>query len=247
MPYSNMAKAKVLKSTFKKEEFTVAKKMVNLLYFQGLVFLVLPYAPLFTIIVLFFQYLTFKFEKMMLFKFGTKPKKEWKAQDAGGFFIKFYLITIVVTGLLSTYLFMSSTSFAKEEKKLISSITYCSDLETPDESCTIYSAEQLHNVSNYRCGPFANETSVWSMVSTDISSFSLMTQIFYQVGVNVLIVWFIVLFFYLKFSFAENSLGVANSAIGEKERAFESAALASETKIRKLTKEVAKYKNMANL
>jgi hypothetical protein len=86
-----------------------------------------------------------------------------------------------------------------------------------------------------------------SSLIADISSFGLVSQITYEIGVNVIIVWFIVLFFYLKYSFADNSLGVANSAINEKERAFESSALASETKIRKLTKEVAKYKNMADL
>jgi hypothetical protein len=84
-------------------------------------------------------------------------------------------------------------------------------------------------------------------LAADISSFGLISQITYEIGVNVIIVWFLVLFFYLKYSFADNSLGVANSAINEKERAFESSALASETKIRKLTKEVAKYKNMADL
>lgn len=140
--------------------------MVNLLYFQGLVFLVLPYAPLATIIILMFQFLTFKFEKMMLFKFGTKPKKEWKAQDAGAFFIKFYLITIVVTGLLSTYIFVSSTTFAKSEKQLVESVTYCTELETVTDACTVYTLERLQNISKYKCGPFVNETSAWAMVST---------------------------------------------------------------------------------
>ena len=135
MPYFKMIKAKVLKGTFKREEFAVAKKMVNLLYFQGLVFLTIPYAPLFTIVILAFHFLTFKFEKMMLFKFGAKPKKEWKAQDAGGFFIKFYLVTIIVTGLLSTFVFLSTDTFARD--KLWMEVEHCADLPTSVSTCTI--------------------------------------------------------------------------------------------------------------
>ena len=40
--------------------------------------------------------------------------------------------------------------------------------------------------------------------------------------------------------FAARSLGVAQTSISEKERAFESAAMASESKIRKLTKQINK-------
>lgn len=90
------------------------------------------------------------------------------------------------------------------------------------------------------CGPFTEETSAWAMVQKDISGFPTLAQILYEVVVNVLIVWFIVLFFFLKSHFAESSLGVAETSINEKERAFESTALANESKIRKLTKKINK-------
>ena len=206
--YANVAKAKATNKDFKREEFTVSKKMVNLLYFQGLIFLTITYAPLFTFIVLIFQvskrrnvnlclpslclhlvrsslqYSSFKFEKMMLFKFGTKPKKEWKAQDAGNFFVKFYLFTIVVTGLMSVFFFLSSKTHAKEYNLLNSiiedNVGYCEDAAT--EGCTRLKDKHIrYNVSAYKCGPFTNETSAWVMVQTDISSFSLISQMVYQV------------------------------------------------------------------
>ncbi|GMI17714.1 hypothetical protein TrLO_g1105 [Triparma laevis f. longispina] len=244
--YAMTLKSKIQKKDFKREEFTVSKKMVNLLYFQGLIFLTISYAPLFTFIILVFQYSSFKFEKVMLFKFGTKPKKEWKAQDAGNFFIKFYLITVVVTGLLSVYLFLSSTTHAKQLKFLNSTITYCpTDDEIAGgaevtETCTTLNATEINNEAKKMCGPFTEETSAWDMVKKDISSFPTLAQIVYEVIVNVLIVWFIVLFFFLKSHFAESSLGVAETSINEKERAFESSALANESKIRKLTKQINK-------
>jgi len=205
--YANVAKAKMTNQDFKREEFTVSKKMVNLLYFQGLVFLTITYAPLFTFIVLIFQYYSFKFEKVMLFKFGTKPKKEWKAQDAGNFFVKFYLFTIVVTGLMSVFFFLSSKTHAKEYDLLNSiiedNVGYCEDAVT--DGCTRLNDKVVRqNISAYMCGPFTNETSAWVMVQTDITSMSLISQMVYQVLVNVLIVWFIVLFFYLKANFTES-------------------------------------------
>ncbi|GMH89531.1 hypothetical protein TrST_g11353 [Triparma strigata] len=239
--YVMTLKAKVTKKDFKREEFTVSKKMVNLLYFQGLIFLTISYAPLFTFIVLVFQYSSFKFEKAMLIKFGTKPKKEWKAQDAGNFFIKFYLVTIIVTGLLSVYLFLGSTTHAKIEKLLNSTVEFCPDEESEaTATCTTLNSTEIVKEAAKMCGPFTEETSAWAMVQKDISGFPTLAQILYEVVVNVLIVWFIVLFFFLKSHFAESSLGVAETSINEKERAFESTALANESKIRKLTKKINK-------
>ena len=87
---------------------------------------------------------SFKFEKAMLFKFGTKPKKEWKAQDAGNFFIKFYLVTIIVTGLLSVYLFLGSTTHAKIEKLLNSTVEFCPDEESEaTATCTTLNSTEI--------------------------------------------------------------------------------------------------------
>lgn len=80
----------------------------------------------------------------------------------------------------------------------------------------------------------------WAMVQSDIASFNIIFQILYQVVVNPLIILGIVLIFYLKSNFIESSLGVATTSIGEKERAFESAALTSERTIKKLNNKIKK-------
>jgi hypothetical protein len=244
MPYVNLTVAKVRKKPFKREEFTVAKKMVNLLYFQGLVFLSMPFAPLFTFVVLIFQFLTFKFEKFMLFKFGTKPKKEWKAQDAGGFFIKFYLITIIVTGMLAAFLFLTGKTFAKDKAVLDDVLVHCSDLTDAGleltGTCTTLTEEELTSLSSFKCGPFTQVESAWAMVEQDVvdEKFSMLSEIAYTIMTQAGIIWFIVLFFYLKLSFTESTLGVSETSIAEKERAFEAANQAADTKIRRLMKRV---------
>jgi len=248
LPYVMIGVAKVRKMPYKKDEFQVAKKMVNLLYFQGLVFLSMPFAPLFTFVVLMFQFTTFKFEKYTLFKFGTKPKKEWKAQDAGGFFIKFYLITIIVTGMLAVFLFLSGTSFAKDytiyEEQFdtdtgLATLFRC-DEDALTETCTVYTVAQIQDVSRGACGPFVKEVSAWTMIEEDVADNQLSTlgEIAFTVLTQAGIVWFIVLFLFLRLSFTESTLGVVETATGEKDRAFEAANMASDAKVRKMGKKI---------
>jgi hypothetical protein len=245
MPQLDRLKSAVLKSKTSKTEFLVAQKMVSLLYSQGLFFLSIPYTPLFSIVILIFHFLTFKFEKMMLFKYGTKPKKEWKAQDAGGFFIKFYLITIVITGFVSVVLFVTGNTFAKEYDILLEILEDCpKDDDSSDHSpgCTTLNSTEIELESKGMCGPFTNVTSAWNMVTEDVVEASTLTKIFYQIGVNVVIVWFIVMYFYLQYRFTESTLGVSISSIQERSLAFEGATAANESKIRRLVKENAKLK-----
>jgi len=157
MPQINMLKARLTKKDFKKDEFLVPKKMVNILYSQGLTFAALPYSPLFTVMTLVFHFIMFKFEKAMLFKYGTKPKKEFSTKDAGNFFIKFYLITIMAIALTSCYFFLSKTSFAKscdiQDELLQICLTPVSNLTNTcalKESCTGAEGEDPLSCTLYR-------------------------------------------------------------------------------------------------
>jgi len=285
LPYVNKLKARITKKDFKKDEFTVAKKMVNILYMQGLVFAALPYAPLFTVVILIFHFCTFKFEKYMLFKFGTKPKKEWKAQDAGSFFIKFYLITIVAIALTSCYFFLSNNTLAKncnmQDDYLmicenstafgttggwtdgiggtggVSNITGVNGTTGCDVSDASPYKDYLANVNQLNsyplfeckkaCGPFQHEGSVYEMVESDVENFNALVYFIYQFFVNPMIVWFVVIFFWLKLSFTESTLFVTEGTMQEKDRAFESATQAQESKIRKLNKQVQNLERAAGV
>ena len=104
--------AKMQKKAFVKWQFDVARTMVNLLFFQQLCFLSLPFFPFGTIIIFFMILLDFKYDKLMVEKFYQKPKKPWGAQDAGSFFVKFYWITYSI-GLLVTIYTINNVTFSK--------------------------------------------------------------------------------------------------------------------------------------
>ena len=194
---------------------------------------------------------TFKFEKFMLFRYGQKPKKEWKAQDAGNFFIKFYLITICVTGLTSVYIFLATTNFAKDEDNLRENLDLCSirvgmdglgpSSEDDLASCTTVNDTKITIEASNACGPFVHEqSSVWDMVQSDVTDGGSVTQVVYEIFVNVLVVWFFVLYFYLRLSFTKTSVSVMESSMIERNQTFESMNAANEAKIRKLNKQVQK-------
>ena len=76
------------------------------------------------------------------------------------------------------------------------------------------------------------------MIEEDVEKFSVLVYFLYQFFVNPMIVWFVVIFFWLKLNFTESTLTVTEVTQGEKDRAFETASAAQESKIRKLGKTV---------
>ena len=138
-------------------------------------------------------------------------------------------------------MFFTSTTLAKENALLVEELEVCPlDPDSDDISpkCTILNSTMIMKEANYMCGPFVNETSVWNMVTEDVVEASMLSQIIYQIGVNVLIVWFIAMYFYLKFRFTESTLGVNISSMQERNIVFESLNAVNDNKIRKLNKEI---------
>ena len=76
---------------------------------------------------------------------------------------------------------------------------------------------------------------------------SLLVYFFYQFLVNPMIVWFVAIFFWLKLSFTESTLFVTEGTMNEKDRAFETASQAQESKIRKLGKQVQNLERAAGV
>jgi hypothetical protein len=68
---------------------------------------------------------SFKSEKFLLLQFQSKPKRPWRAQDAGAFFIKFYLVTFLLVGVAVTYFTLSSNTFAKSCAMQDASVGLC--------------------------------------------------------------------------------------------------------------------------
>ena len=60
------------------------------------------------------MFLNFKWDNWYLRRHLTKPKRPWKASDAVEFFVKFYLVTVLVILAPCAYLFLREQSFPKD-------------------------------------------------------------------------------------------------------------------------------------
>ncbi|CAM9091484.1 unnamed protein product [Chrysoparadoxa australica] len=172
-----------------KGEFEIAKTMVSLLYFQALVLAAFPFYPAGgTPIAACFMWLSFKFDAAMLIRFKKKPKNPWKAQDAGSFFIKFYMATVLLLGVLPTCYVLTSQTFAKscalqDSKPAICSSDIADDVCTMDTTNTFYQwFEQDCGVGKYpscictgdlACGPFSLHSTMWNVMDTKLRTFLL--------------------------------------------------------------------------
>lgn len=86
--------------------------MVNLLYFQQLVFMSFPLFPFGSIVALAMAIANFKFKKFILMTFMQKPTTPWAAKDAASFFVKFYFFTFSISAVVTVFM-INNTTFPK--------------------------------------------------------------------------------------------------------------------------------------
>jgi len=90
---------------WQREPFPIAQKVINLIYFQALLWLCMPYFPFITVVAPVMLYATFKFDAELLRVAMAKPANPWSADDIGAFFFRIYFITFGVA-LAWNYLFL---------------------------------------------------------------------------------------------------------------------------------------------
>lgn len=88
-----------------REPFPTAQKVINLIYFQALLWLCAPYFPFVTVLGPLLLYATFKFDQWLLQSMMAKPADPWAADDVGAFFFRIFFTTFGVA-LAWYYLFL---------------------------------------------------------------------------------------------------------------------------------------------
>ncbi|CAM9791921.1 unnamed protein product, partial [Phaeothamnion confervicola] len=180
-----------------KAEFEVAKSLVGLLYFQALLLAAFPLFPLGIVFGAALLYSSFKFEKRLLLRHHSKPKRPWRAQDAGSVFVRFYLATLLLLGLPTTYYVMTSQTFPKQCAIQDASVGLCSGSDgngvpvalAANETCTMDAASVWYeefsgecSVGGYpacicagalACGPFMEAASAFATVDEWLRSLSI--------------------------------------------------------------------------
>lgn len=121
-PLAARVKARVTGKAWKKSEFDLPKKMVSMLYFHSLAFALTPFCTLAPILIALLVMLNFRFGRFELLTFLKKPKRPFKAQDAGNFFVKFYIVTFVLLGLGPIHFLFQGRTFPKTCSRMLRSI-----------------------------------------------------------------------------------------------------------------------------
>jgi hypothetical protein len=248
---------------WQRAEFDIATKTVSLLYFHALTLATMPWAPLTTLTVVIFFQLSFKFDKAFLFKYEAKPARPWKAQDAGGFFIKFYLLTFMSVGFSSVYYFITNHHFPKSCDKQDDAIQLCASAVV-DGVCALSPANPWYDWfatnagrSDYggaacsayprcicsgdmACGPFAHDTSVYNALKDMAYSVTVFGKIFYQLTTNALISFGLFVAAVLLVHFRQNTIRVQSSANAEREKEFEASLRSMQVKVKRQAKTIQK-------
>jgi hypothetical protein len=88
-------------------EFLISEGLINLLYFQSLVWIAMPLYPFGSIFSVLFFWANFKFERLVLTHLTSKPSRPWSAADASAVFAGFYNLTLALV-FASYYFFLNS-------------------------------------------------------------------------------------------------------------------------------------------
>ena len=94
-------------------EFDIVEFMVNLLNFIMIEMVRIPFAPQTLLFTPLFLYLSFKWEKSIVFLYMNKPKRPMKAQKAGFVFSLFYMMSFIMIGAPVVMYFLISKTFPK--------------------------------------------------------------------------------------------------------------------------------------
>ncbi len=94
-------------------EFNVSSVVVNLLYFQSLVWAAIPIYPLGGFVGAIFLFCNFKYDLLVLSVYNSKPTRTYSAKDTGTFFTLFYSTTVFLLCVLGVYFLNSPFPCAK--------------------------------------------------------------------------------------------------------------------------------------
>eukprot|EP00752_Nemacystus_decipiens_P012474 g11048.t1 len=259
----SQVKAKYTKKQFKKPEFEVAKRMVGLLYFQALILAAYPFFPMGTVFVAPFLILSFKFEKKLLTTFQSKPKGRLKAHDGYSFFIKFYLATLVLLGVMATLFLIGGTTFAKDCNFQDQGVGLCgAELDT-NFACTLSTDNTFYDYFSEKCkapldeypacvckdklacGPFVEVTSAYNSLNTQVRSISIVGYIYGFLVDNSIVLWGTCIVLWLAILFQRNSSQTHADAAADREREWLNEAQTTQARLKKQAKLIEKMQLQA--
>lgn len=184
--------AKCKKGLTWKKEIKVSQQVINLIYFQGLLWITFPYFPYIMILAPFFLYIDFKFQFWKLRALQTKPLEQTQSFEIMIFIMRLLNATLVL--ILVYYGYFLTVSMK-------------------------HSTYKLGSEDDILCGPFENLESVNTVVITKIKETIVLSQIWDYILNYSPVFWVVLLLCLTKILFSKNHISLLEEYL--KEREFE--------------------------
>lgn len=260
--------AKIRRKKFVKSQFVIETKLVALLFFQQLSLISLPLLPISSIFSLLFLLLNFKWDVYILLLTQKKPKKPWSAKDAGAYYLRLYVLSLIlITG--AVHVLMSLTTLPKLCSIQTSTLptesadTIVQSFQLQEYAVQTFSAppdcnlKEFKNSStknltaatycscNYACGPFIKSQNAYSPIVEFVKTNAIPTTIYSMLNSIQLWVAIGTLLMISRWNLM-NSIAVDQNVMIEKEHASKQARDLQAREIKHLHRKLALQKQMNN-
>lgn len=209
----------------------------------------------------------FKVDKYLLLRYQSKPKRPWRAADAGAFFVKFYLVTFVALGVGMTYTALTSQTFAKDCAIQDAGASLCaSDYDVDTETCDLMHADSGYYdwfgddancaagtypscvcSGSLACGAFIASPSMWGVADAGLRDVPGLGAIYAVIVDNPEVSWTIVIVLVCLRLFRGNALGIQARAAAERERGWANENAALQARVRRQARQIDKLEMQAGL
>lgn len=240
-----------------KKEFSIAQRMVSLLYFVSLMTLTFPFAPLSVIFFPIMLSIRIKWEKYISLNFYSKPQSLWAPHKAGSFFSMFFLISLLIVAIPSSIYFLSRETFPKDCSIQDNYIGLCTDnIENGGDTCDLdihSDYYKLYSKTSYcesypacicddSCGPFIQYNNAFGPFRDKIKSLRGLDFIWEYIIQTSYGAWVLCCLFYVIAKMRKNSIKVNLDSYKEKEKGLESHILTLENDKKKHEKIIQRLK-----
>ena len=182
------------------------------------------------------------------------------AKDAGAFFLRFYIFSIVLS-IVSVHTIMSSGTMAKFCQAQQESLPFAPDSSKarqtyfPTNECQMYASKNpphfnstistpIYCACSQACGPYVTSSNMYEPIVSEMKKYQFTSTSLHLLTENAIILWALIVGIIVKNFFLKNSLDVSNEANMDRATEFANASETLRRRIRKLEKKVALHEQM---
>jgi hypothetical protein len=247
MPFARYLKAQLFPNssnqTTPQKQFDVADNIVNRLLFIGVLFLLVPFAPLALMLAPVFIYVIIKWQTHWILVCYRKPKKPWKAHQAMPLFSLFYLVTLLLLCVMPSFYFLTTKTFAKDcgiqdrythlcVSGTLDTASYVCQLDSHSTYYRAYqSASYPADICSNSCGAFVQNSNSFDSVKQELYR-SYAVQVIWEIAFSYsYLPWIVCVMLCIVVALMRNSIRIGLSSAVNKDKIYEAKIISLEAEL----------------